>query len=66
MSDPVEKLDFIRGVGRRGAGGASFKHEKKVKHGHDEEEDDCVDISEEARERASGKKKKSILEYIGE
>ena len=36
----------------------------KVKKPLDEGKDDCVDISEEARDRASGKKHRNILEYM--
>ena len=43
----------------------NWKRAKALNH-PDEVRDDNVDISKEARERASGKKRKNILEYLDE
>ena len=43
----------------------NWKRTKALTH-PDEARDDNVDISKEARERASGKKRKNILEYLDE
>ncbi|OGT98522.1 MAG: hypothetical protein A2X80_10985 [Geobacteraceae bacterium GWB2_52_12] len=43
----------------------NLKRTKTINHS-DEGGDDNVDISKEARDRASGKKRKNILEYLDE
>ena len=43
----------------------NLKRTKVIKHS-DEAGDDNVDISKEARDRALGKKRKNILEYLAD
>lgn len=63
MTEPLDAISRIRGAGKKSQRGDDLKHEKSKKR-HEESEDDSVDISEEARDRASGKKRGNILEYI--
>jgi hypothetical protein len=63
MTDPVSKISRSQETDRKAAHGGMIRNEKRKFH-PDEPSDDSVDISEEARERASGKKRKTILEYL--
>lgn len=65
MTDPVERIDPARGPGKKNAAGTRLKHELPLRHA-DETETDSVDISDEARERATGKHHRTILEYLQE
>jgi hypothetical protein len=65
MTEPVTGIDKTRVAGKKNTPEALLKHEKKPRHA-DETDDDCIDISEEARERAAGRKHKTILDYINE
>jgi len=62
MTEPVEGVGAAKAVGKNATKGSVFKREKKRRPLHEEE--DSVDISEEARNRASGKKRGGILEYL--
>lgn len=64
MTEPVEGVSRAKAVSekyRRDAG-----YSPRGKHAeHDEgAEDDSIDISDEARDRSSGKKRPTILEYL--
>jgi len=63
MTDPVNKVDGVKVTGRKNSRDGIFRGDKH-KHHSEQLENDNVDISEEARDRASGKKRKNILEYI--
>jgi len=63
MTDPINKISRAQEAGRKQARTGIVKGEKLSDH-PDEPADDSVDISEEARERASGRKRKTILEYL--
>lgn len=66
MTDPI---NGISRTGETSAGGTysggSFADQHKKKKSH-EPEHDLVEISRDARERASGKKNSSIIEYLKE
>lgn len=55
MTDPVDRISGTKELDRNTPRGGRFKGEKPKRH-HGETEDDSVEISEEARERASGGK----------
>lgn len=67
MTEPVQKVGNTSEIGQR-----KGLHEKPeqgyggMDHHTPEREKDQVDISDEARDRAEGRHKKSILEHIGE
>lgn len=63
MTEPLSEISRIKETGRKSSRTDNLKHEKLKRH-PEEAEDDCVDISEEARNRATGKKRGNILEYI--
>jgi len=63
MTDPVNKISRSQETDRKTVHGGIIRNEKRKFH-PDEPSDDSVDISEEARERASGRKRRSILEYL--
>ena len=63
MTEPLSEISRIKETGRKSTRTDTLKHEKLKRH-PEEAEDDCVDISEEARNRATGKKHGNILEYI--
>lgn len=63
MTDPVNKIDNIKETSRKNSRDGIFRGDKH-KHHSEQPENDNVDISEEARDRASGKKHKNIIEYI--
>jgi hypothetical protein len=65
MTDPLERISPTRETGKKNAADSRLKHEKHPHH-VDETETDSVDISEEAREKAAGKKRKNILDYLNE
>jgi hypothetical protein len=55
MTDPVDRIDATRETERKNTRNGIIKG-GKPKRRLDEVENDSVDISEEARDRASGKK----------
>ena len=63
MTEPLKEISSIKEAGRKGSREGILKHGGLKRH-PEETEDDIVDISEEARDRASGKKRGNILEYI--
>ncbi len=65
MTDPVERISPARETGKKNATDSRLKHDKHLHHPYETEED-SVDISEEARERAAGKQRKNILDYLNE
>jgi len=65
MTEPLTKISSIKETGKKNASDSRLKHEKNQRHGVDSEED-SITISEEARERAAGKKRRNILDYINE
>ena len=65
MTDPVTVVDTIRGTGKKSVADSHLKHAKNQRH-PDEADEDSVDISEEARERSAGRKRRSILDYLND
>lgn len=65
MTDPVERISPARETGKKNAADTRLKHGKPVRQ-LDDAESDSVDISEEARDRATGKKHRNILEYLND
>jgi len=65
MTDPVERISPARETGKKNATDSRLKHDKHPGH-PDEAEHDSIDISEEAREWAAGKKHRNILDYLNE
>jgi len=54
MTDLVNRVSAAKETERKVAGNRGVTR-RKTKLRHDESGDDCVDISQEARERSSGK-----------
>ena len=52
MTDPIDRVDAARGLERKNERGR-FSRGTGPKRHHEEEENDSVEISSEARERAS-------------
>ena len=65
MTEPLIKISPAKETDKKKSIESRLKHEKNSEHTN-EVEKDSVDISEEARERAAGKKHRNILEYINE
>jgi hypothetical protein len=66
MTDPVKGISGAQGTSAGGSySGGRFSEEHK-KHGTTEPQKDLIEISQDARDRSTGKKKKSILEYLKE
>jgi hypothetical protein len=65
MTDAVIEVGGARIVQRDDKHEDAPKRDKEKRQQHQQLED-CIDISEEARNRASGKTKKTILEYLEE
>jgi hypothetical protein len=65
VTERINKTSAIQEAGKKKASTPLLKHEKKYRH-PDETEEDSIEISDEARERAAGKKQRNILEYINE
>jgi len=63
MTDPVGVVGGVQGTGRK-SGQEKQSKRGKAKHLKGATEDDSVDISQDARDRASGKKRRNILEYL--
>jgi hypothetical protein len=63
MTEPVSKIGATKETGRKNRQEEYLRHDQ-TRHHPEQRENDSVDISEEARDRASGKRKKNILEYI--
>lgn len=66
MTELVDKVDIIRGareVSRQKDQEQPHKRQKGKRHPNETDED-SVEISEEARERATGKRRRNILEYL--
>lgn len=63
MTEPVIGIGGMKEIGGNSRREGIFKREKGKRH-PDEAPDDNVDISDEARSRASGKKRGNILEYL--
>jgi hypothetical protein len=65
MTEPVTGIDKARVTGKKNAPDTRLKHEKAPRH-TDETGEDSIDISEEARDRAAGRRRKKILDYLNE
>lgn len=66
MTDPVQGISGSQGTsagGNPGRGGFSEEHAKKSAQ---LPQADLIEISKEARDRSTGKKRKNILEYLKE
>lgn len=65
MTEPVKSVAKAGGLDRRSATQEKLRRLYTESGGNDDAAaDDMVDISEEARKRASGSWKKDILEYL--
>ncbi|MBC7963503.1 MAG: hypothetical protein H7Y05_11235 [Steroidobacteraceae bacterium] len=66
MTDPVSGIGGTKATSSGGTySGGSFADEHKKRESHAPEHD-LVEISQDARDRSSGKKRKSITEYLRE
>lgn len=66
MTEAVSAISKSGGIDRRKAARERlWSADRVVGHAVDEQ-DDTVQISEEARQRASGKRRKTILEHLAE
>lgn len=65
MTDAIIEISGARIVGRDDKQEHAPKRDKE-KRRQQQQKDDCIDISKEARDRASGKKRGNILEYLEE
>lgn len=63
MTDSVIKISKAQDTERKTARSLPVPG-KRPNHHPDEPADDSIDISEEARDRASGRRRKTILEYL--
>lgn len=66
MTDPVRGISGTQGTAAGGSysgGGFSEGHKKR---GETSAQVDLIEISQDARDRSTGKKKKGILEYLKE
>jgi hypothetical protein len=63
MTDQINKISRTQETERKKTRSGIIRSEQRNYH-PDEPEDDSVDISEEARDRASGRKRRTILEYL--
>jgi len=54
MTEPLSRISTIKEAGKKNAPDTRLKHEKITRHA-EETDEDCVEISEEARERSAGK-----------
>lgn len=66
MTDPVKGISGAQGTSAGGSysGGAFSEHHKKK--GATAPKDDLIEISQDARDRSTGKTRKNILEYLKE
>jgi vacuolar-type H+-ATPase subunit H len=65
MTEAVSEISRVKETGKKKVSDARQKYEKLPQH-PDEPGEDSVDISEEARDRAAGKKRRNILDYLKE
>jgi hypothetical protein len=65
MTETLKEISRVRETGKKKVPDEFLKHEKHPRH-PDESEGDSVDISEEARDRAAGKTRRNILDYLKE
>lgn len=65
MTEPLTRISTTKETGKKHAPDTPLKHDKHTQHSGETEED-SVDISEEARERATGKRRRNILDYLNE
>ncbi len=66
MTDPVGGISGSKGTSPGGTySGGRFSDDHKKKEHHTSEQD-LVEISQDAKDRLSGKKRKSIIEYLRE
>jgi hypothetical protein len=65
MTEPLSRISGAKETSKKNASDSALKHTKSPRHA-DEVEEDSIDISEEARERAAGKKHRNILDYLNE
>ena len=66
MTDPVKGISGAQGTSAGGSySGGSFSEGHK-KRGAPAPQGDLIEISRDARERSTGKKKRGILEYLKE
>ncbi|MGB4598854.1 MAG: hypothetical protein WBI04_02645 [Trichlorobacter sp.] len=67
MTEPVSGVSKTGEIDRRKTARERFWNTAwHVGHVEEEEQDDTVQISDEARQRASGKIRKTILEHLAE
>jgi len=64
MTEAVSKVSSTEGPGRNGKYDSFAKRGKSAPLKHSESADDTVDISDEARERSGGRRRKKLWEYM--
>lgn len=65
MTDPLTRISTIQETGKKKEHDARLKHDKYPRHA-EESEEDSIDISKEAREKAAGRTHRNIIDYINE
>ena len=65
MTDPVKGISGVQGTSAGGSysGGSSSEHHRRNSH---VPQNDLIEISQDARDCAQGKKKKGLLDYLRE
>jgi hypothetical protein len=65
MTEPVEGIDRAREITEQNKRNKDH-HPQEKRTQHQEVEDDSIDISDEARDRASGRRRRNIIDYIND
>ena len=65
MTDPLARISIIQETGKKKEHDTRLKRDKYPRHA-EETEEDSIDISNEAREKAAGRTHRNILDYLNE
>jgi hypothetical protein len=66
MTEPVEGISRVREIAEKNKREKDRLQQEKHAGHHNATEDDSIDISDEARDRAAGRKRRNILDYIND
>jgi len=66
VTDPVKGISGAQGTSAGGSFSGGRHPEDHKRKGAPAQQNDLVEISQDARDRSTGKKKKNILEYLKE
>jgi hypothetical protein len=66
MTEPVEGISRAKEVAEKNKRDPGRLQREKHSGHQEAADDDSIDISDEARERAAGKRRRNIMEYINE